>query len=142
GTILTEAERLADAQSTILPYALVAVCLIILAVIIAKFPLPKLGSAENRISKAERKQYSLWKHRNLVFGIPAIFIYLIAEIGVANLFVNFVSQPDIANLTYEQAGKYLMLIGTNMEPVHLHLMEPLYWQLMEPLHLHLIDPPD
>ena len=35
-----------------------------------------------------------------------------------------------------------MLIGTNMEPVHLHLMEPLYWQLMEPLHLHLIDPPD
>ena len=36
----------------------------------------------------------------------------------------------------------LVLIGTNMEPVHLHLMEPLYWQLMEPLHLHLIDPPD
>ncbi len=30
----------------------------------------------------------------------------------------------------------LLLIGTNMEPVHLHLMEPLYWQLMEPPYLH------
>jgi hypothetical protein len=31
---------------------------------------------------------------------------------------------------------YPVLIGTNMEPVHLHLMEPLYWQLMEPPYLH------
>ena len=30
----------------------------------------------------------------------------------------------------------VLLIGTNMEPVHLHLMEPLYWQLMEPPYLH------
>ena len=31
---------------------------------------------------------------------------------------------------------FRMLIGTNMELVHLHLMEPLYWQLMEPPYLH------
>lgn len=114
GTVLTEAERLADAQSTILPYAMVAVVLVILAIIIAKFPLPKLGGASQKMSKEERKKHSLWKHRNLVFGIPAIFIYLIAEIGVANLFVNFVAQPDIANLTFEQAGKYLTFLWGGM----------------------------
>ena len=112
--VLTQAERLADAQSVILPYGLVAVVLVILAVIIARFPLPAMGSATQRLAPEERAKLSLWKHRNLVFGIPAIFIYLIAEIGVANLFVNFVSQPDIANLTHEKAGHYLTFLWGGM----------------------------
>ncbi|GGB39233.1 MFS transporter [Sphingomonas metalli] len=114
GVVLTPAERLADAQSVVLPYVLVAVVLVVLAIVIARFPLPAMGQATSRAAKADRKNHSLWKHRNLVFGIPAIFIYLIAEIGVANLFVNFVSQPDIANLTHEQAGKYLTLLWGGM----------------------------
>ena len=114
GTILTQAERLADAQSVILPYGLVAVALLVLAAIIARFPLPAMGAATSRVSREERKNHSLWRHRNLVWGVPAIFIYLIAEIGVANLFVNFVSQPDIANLTHEQAGNYLTFLWAGM----------------------------
>jgi len=114
GVVLTHAERLADAQSVILPYGLVAVVLIVLAIVIARFPLPAIGSATSRVSREERRKHSLWKHRNLVFGVPAIFIYLIAEIGVANLFVNFVSQSDIANLTHEQAGKYLTFLWGGM----------------------------
>ena len=114
GAVLTQAERLADAQSVVLPYVLVAVVLVVLAVVIARFPLPAMGSATSRLAKEERHKHSLWKHRNLVFGIPAIFIYLIAEIGVANLFVNFVSQPDIANLTHEQAGRYLTFLWGGM----------------------------
>lgn len=114
GVVLTQAERLADAQSVILPYGLVAVVLVVLAVVIARFPLPSMGAATMRMAKDERKKHSLWAHRNLVFGIPAIFIYLIAEIGVANLFVNFVSQPDIANLTHEQAGRYLTFLWGGM----------------------------
>lgn len=114
GTVLTQAERLADAQSVILPYVIVAIVLAVLAIIIARFPLPAMGAATTRHSKEERKNHSLWKHRNLVFGVPAIFIYLIAEIGVANLFVNFVSQPEIANLTHEQAGKYLTFLWGGM----------------------------
>ncbi|WP_443027174.1 sugar MFS transporter [Sphingomonas sp. LR60] len=114
GTVLTEAERLADAQSVVLPYVLVAIVLVVLAVIIARFPLPAMGSSTSRVAKEDRKNHSLWKHRNLVFGIPAIFIYLIAEIGVANLFVNFVSQPQIANVTAEQAGRYLTFLWGGM----------------------------
>ena len=112
--VLTQAERMADAQSVILPYGLVAVALVILAIVIARFPLPAMGAATARVAKEERKQHSLWAHRNLVFGIPAIFIYLIAEIGVANLFVNFVSQPQIANLTHEEAGRYLTFLWGGM----------------------------
>ena len=107
--VLTPAERLADAQSVILPYVLVAGVLVVLAVVIARFPLPAMGSATSRVAKEERKKHSLWNHRNLVFGVPAIFIYLIAEIGVANLFINFVSQRDIANITQAEASRYLAL---------------------------------
>lgn len=114
GRVLTPAERLADAQSVILPYVLVAIVLVVLAVVIARFPLPAIGQSTQRVTREERKRLSLWKHRNLVFGVPAIFIYLIAEIGVANLFINFVSSPDIANVTQEQASHYLALLWGGM----------------------------
>jgi FHS family L-fucose permease-like MFS transporter len=112
GQVLTQAERLADAQAVQLPYLIVAAVLVLLAVIIARYPLPAIGS--RRVSKAERGAHSLWRHRNLVFGIPAIFIYLIAEIGVANLFINFVSQPEIGNVTHERASHYLFLLWGGM----------------------------
>jgi FHS family L-fucose permease-like MFS transporter len=112
--VLTPAERLADAQSVVLPYLIVAGVLIVLAIVIARFPLPAMGTATQRSAKADRKGLSLWSHRNLVLGIPAIFIYLIAEIGVANLFINFVSQPQIGNLTHEQASHYLFILWGGM----------------------------
>jgi len=114
GYVLTPAERLADAHAVQLPYVIVAAALVALAVVIARFPLPAMGSATSRASTAERKLHSLWRYRNLVFGVPAIFIYLIAEIGVANLFINFVSQPEIGNLTHEQASHYLFVLWGGM----------------------------
>ncbi len=110
--VLTPAERLADAQAVQLPYLIVAVVLILLAIMIARYPLPAMGG--KRAEKSERGSHSLWRHRNLVFGIPAIFIYLIAEIGVANLFINFVSQPHIGNVTHEKASHYLFLLWGGM----------------------------
>jgi len=117
GVVLTPAERLADAHSVILPYALVAVVLVVLAVAIARFPLPAMTSPVSRDKAGARTgfwNHPLWQHRNLVLGVPAIFIYLIAEIGVANLFVNFVSRPDIGNMTHERAGHYLALLWGGM----------------------------
>lgn len=114
GRVLTPAEKLADAQSVILPYIIVAAVLVVLAIVIARFPLPAMGQAAHRVAREERHHHSLWRHRNLVFGIPAIFIYLIAEIGVGNLFINFVSQPDIGNVTHQQASNYLFLLWGGM----------------------------
>lgn len=122
GTVLTPAERLADAHSVILPYGIVAAVLAILAVVIARFPLPAIGAASRRVRTEVAEgslwhrfwNHPLWQHRNLVLGVPAIFIYLIAEIGVGNLFVNFVSRPDIGGMTNEQAGRYLTLLWGGM----------------------------
>jgi FHS family L-fucose permease-like MFS transporter len=112
--VLTTEQRLADAQSVILPYLIVAAVLVVLAIVIARFPFPTLGKAARRALAEERKHLSLWRHRNLVFGVPAIFIYLIAEIGVSNLFINFISAPEIGNLTHEEASRYLFLLWGGM----------------------------
>jgi len=112
--VLTPAERLADAQSVQLPYLIVAAVLVVLAIVIAHFRLPAPGQSTQRVRREERARHSLWHHRNLVLGIPAIFIYLIAEIGVSNLFINFVSQPHIGDLTHAQASRYLFLLWGGM----------------------------
>jgi MFS transporter, FHS family, L-fucose permease len=114
GSFLTLAQRMSDARAVQLPYLIVAAVLVILAIIIARFHLPDMGTATRRASALQRRGHSLWRHRNLVFGVPAIFIYLIAEIGVANLFINFVAQPNIANLTHEQASHFLFLLWGGM----------------------------
>jgi FHS family L-fucose permease-like MFS transporter len=61
----------------------VAAVLIALALVIARFKLPSFGEGSGRVAAEERKRMSLWRHRNLVHGVPGIFIYLIAEIGVS-----------------------------------------------------------
>jgi MFS transporter, FHS family, L-fucose permease len=114
GTELTQAERLADAQATQLPYIMVAIVLIVIAIVIARAKLPTLGAETRRANAEERKKLSLWKHRNLVFAVPAIFIYLIAEIGVANLFINFAILPHIAGITPAEAANYLVLMWGGM----------------------------
>jgi FHS family L-fucose permease-like MFS transporter len=114
GVASTTAQRLTDARAVQLPYLIVAAVLIVLAVIIGRSRLPDMGMQTRRASAPERRAHSLWHHRNLVLGVPAIFIYLIAEIGVSNLFISFVSQPSIANLTHEQASHYLFLLWGGM----------------------------
>ncbi len=114
GTALSHAQRMADAEATQLPYLIVAVVLAVLAIVIWRARLPELGAATRRVNAEQRKHLSLWRHRNLVFGVVAIFVYLIAEIGVGNLFISFASQPDIGNVTHEQAANYLMFVWGGM----------------------------
>jgi len=107
--LLTQAQRIADAQAVRLPYTLIALVLLALTVIVWRTRLPALGAATRRHALEERRKHSLWRHRNLVFAVPGIFIYLIAEIGVGSTLVNFISLPGIGAMTHERAADYLVL---------------------------------
>ncbi len=111
---LTYAQRMVDAQATELPYFIVALVLAVLAIVIARAKLPALGEATRRANAEQRKGLSLWHHRNLVLGCFAILLYVLAEIGVGNLFINFASQPDIANITHEHAAFFLTFVWGGM----------------------------
>jgi len=114
GAKLTYAQRMADAQATELPYLIVAGVLGLLAVMIWRARLPELSSSTRRIAAEQRKQLSLWNHRNLIFGCGAIATCVWAEISVGNLFINFASQPTVANITHEHAAFYLTFFWGGM----------------------------
>jgi FHS family L-fucose permease-like MFS transporter len=114
GTQLTEAQRMADAQATELPYFIVAVVLAILAVLIARAKLPALGAATSRVAAEARRTLSLFNHRNLIFGCLGIALCVLAEIGVGSYFINFVSQPSVANIPQDQAATYLTFFWGGM----------------------------
>jgi FHS family L-fucose permease-like MFS transporter len=114
GRELTYAERMADAQATQLPYLIVAIILAILAVAIARARLPELGASTRRTSAEARKGLSLFNHRNLIFGCGAIALCVLSEIGVGNLFINFASQPSVANVTQKDAAFYLTFVWGGM----------------------------
>jgi len=114
GTELTHAQRMADAQATELPYLIVAIVLAVLAVLIARAKLPALGSATGRASREARRNLSLFNHRNLILGCVGIALCVLAEIGVGSYFINFVSQPSVADMTQEHAATYLTLFWGGM----------------------------
>lgn len=114
GTQLTLAQRMSDAHATELPYLIVAAVLAVLAIMIARASMPALGEATQRANADVRAGLSLWNHRNLVFGCLGIALCVLAETGVGSYFINFVSQPDIANLTQENAASYLTLFWGGM----------------------------
>ncbi|MEP6883608.1 MAG: sugar MFS transporter [Gammaproteobacteria bacterium] len=107
--VLTVQQRAADVQAVQLPYLLIAGVLVALAVLVWRVRLPDLGQESRRAAQAERAKHSLWRHRNLVFGVPAICLYLLCEIGIGSTLVNFISMPKIGNMSHADAAGYLSL---------------------------------
>jgi MFS transporter, FHS family, L-fucose permease len=107
--VLTAQQRAADVQAVELPYMIIAGILIALALLVWKVRLPDLGKESRRAARAERANHSLWRHRNLVFGVPAICLYLIAEIGIGSTLVNFISMPNIGAMTPAAAAGYVSI---------------------------------
>lgn len=107
--VLTAKQRAADVQVVELPYLLIAAVLIALALLVWRVRLPDLGQESRRANQVERAKHSLWRHRNLVFGVPAICLYLVCEIGIGSTLVNFVSMPNIGAMSHAAASSYLSL---------------------------------
>jgi len=73
-----------------------AVALLILAIAIAFFKLPKMESAEHHIG--EKVNDSLWKHPNLIFGAIGIFVYVGGEVAIGSSIANYLALDNIGHL--------------------------------------------
>ena len=72
--------RINQAASVKIPYIVISIALILLAVTIAKFKLPKIEQATG--SRNEHTNDSIWNHPNLLFGALGIFAYVGAEVSI------------------------------------------------------------
>ena len=100
-----QAYRIQEAASVKVPYIIIGVALVLLAIVIGVSKLPKIGSAEHRLG--EKVGDSIWKHPNLVLGAVGIFTYVGAEVSICSFLVNYFSQPDIAGLSPKDAAGYV-----------------------------------
>jgi len=99
------AYRLHEAATVKTPYVGLGIALVVLAAAIGSFKLPKIPQAQHQIG--EKVNDSIWKHRNLIFGAIAIFVYVGAEVSIGSFLVNYFSQPEIGGLTEKVAASFV-----------------------------------
>src|SRR6202451_3952585 len=99
------AYRLHEAATVKTPYVGLGIALVLLAIAIGSFKLPKIPHAQHQIG--EKVNDSIWRHRNLVFGAIAIFVYVGAEVSIGSFLVNYFSQPEIGGLTEKLAASFV-----------------------------------
>jgi len=109
GSAAAEAYRVAEAGSVQKPYLGLTTALIVLAVAIAAFRLPKITGGEVEGAEPsgaeEATGASAWSYRHLVLGAVAIFLYVGGEVAVGSFLVNFFKEPAIGGLAEVDGAK-------------------------------------
>ena len=100
-----QAYRLHEAATVKTPYVGLGIALVLLAIAIGSFKLPKIEGAQHHLG--EKVNDSIWKHPNLTFGAIAIFVYVGAEVSIGSFLVNYFGQPEIAGLTEKVAASFV-----------------------------------
>jgi len=101
--------RLHEAATVKAPYIGIAITLLVLAVAISLFKLPKIAGDE-QVSPAELKAAgSVWRRKHLLLGALGIFVYVGAEVAIGSFLVNYFSQPDTGGMTEQTAAKYVSI---------------------------------
>jgi FHS family L-fucose permease-like MFS transporter len=102
-----QAYRLHEAATVKTPYVGLGIALVVLAIAIGSFKLPKIPQAQHKVG--EKVDDSIWRHRNLIFGAIGIFVYVGAEVSIGSFMVNYFSQPEIGGLTEKLAASFVAL---------------------------------
>jgi len=99
------AYRVHEASSVKLPYTVIGIALVLFAVLIGLFRLPPMPEAERHGQHGPGA--SIWRYTHLVLGMVGIFVYVGAEVSIGSFLINYLSQPEIGNLTELVAARYV-----------------------------------
>src|ERR1700726_3195909 len=102
-----QAYRLHEAATVKTPYVGLGIALVLLAIAIGSFKLPKIPHAQHKAG--EKVNDSIWRHPNLIFGAIAIFVYVGGEVSIGSFLVNYFGQPEIGGLTEKVAASFVAL---------------------------------
>jgi FHS family L-fucose permease-like MFS transporter len=97
--------RVQQAASVKMPYTIIGIALLLLAVLIGISRLPKIETVASR--SGAKANDSIWRHRNLVYGAIGIFAYVGAEVSIGSFLVNYFGLPEIAGLSAQAAAGFV-----------------------------------
>ncbi len=90
------------------PYIGIAIVLFLLALLVWLFHLPQLENTA-RADDARRRFADALKHQRVWLGMLAIFVYVGAEVSIGSFMVNYLSLPEIGNMSEAAATGYVSL---------------------------------
>jgi FHS family L-fucose permease-like MFS transporter len=99
----------ANASAVRTPYIVFAAALFVLALVIARYPLPVLKQIEPSSDDSGSAYSSVWEARHLWLGAAGIFLYCGAEVSIGSFLVNFLADESIAGLPERSAAHYVSL---------------------------------
>src|SRR6201993_3956128 len=100
-----QAYRLHEAATVKTPYVGLGIALVLLAIAIGLFKLPKIEHAQHKVG--EKVTDSIWRHPNVVFGAIGIFVYVGAEVSIGSFLVNYFHEPNIGALAEKVAARFV-----------------------------------
>ncbi len=89
------------------PYFIIAVILVSFAVAMALYKLPKIQTYDTQAVLDALDAPTIWQQRHLLLAVVAIFVYVGAEVSIGSFLVNYLSQPEIGNMTEKTAAIYV-----------------------------------
>jgi MFS transporter, FHS family, L-fucose permease len=97
--------RVQQAASVKMPYTAISIALVLLAVLIGTFKLPRIEHAAYR--PGEKVNDSIWNHPNLILAAIGIFTYVGAEVSIGSFLVNYFGLPEIAGFSARTAAGFV-----------------------------------
>jgi FHS family L-fucose permease-like MFS transporter len=97
------AYRVEQAASVRTPYIGLTLALFALAVIVGSYKLPVFAYAQAPGHIGD----SIWRHRHLLLGAVAIFVYVGAEVAIGSFMTNYFSHKETGNLSLQDAARHL-----------------------------------
>jgi len=99
-----QAFRVQQASSVKLPYLGLGLIAILLGLAIAFYKLPAIAHVQHH--KNENLP-SIWRYRHLVLAAIGIFVYVGAEVSIGSILINYITQPNIGNVSPKLAATFV-----------------------------------
>jgi|LSQX01.3.fsa_nt_gb FHS family L-fucose permease-like MFS transporter len=112
GGLLIFTGRSGNDGSVALPYAIIGIVVLVVAVVFSRIKLPEIV-----IKDEENVKGGLWNHAGFIFGVVALFFYVAAQTGINSFFINYVTEnipafsPRTAALILSFGGMGLFMTG-------------------------------
>lgn len=106
----------ADKGSIAIPYAIIGVVVLCVALVFAQVKLPEVQADGGGQTESAHATDSLWQHHNFVYGLIALFLYVAAQTGINSFFINYVTEHASvsnvnASLLLGFGGMGLFMVG-------------------------------
>ncbi|PKP35542.1 MAG: MFS transporter [Bacteroidetes bacterium HGW-Bacteroidetes-17] len=127
------------ADAVQVPYLFFTGIFILLAILIKLSDLPRLTKDETL-----EKGLSVLKHKHLIFGIIAIFMYVGGEVSIGSILISFLGLENIAGLDPSVASKFVafywggLMIGRFMGAISMSKMKNMVLKYLSMLGIPVI----